>query len=310
MKNSAKIAIIQVKPVFLNLEDSISKAEELILEAKANNCDIIAFGETWFCGYPAWLDYATNIANWNNSEFKELYKKIFLNSLIVDSKEFNKLKEIALNNNVILVFGANERVENCIFNGSIFNSLFIIDNYGELKVHHRKLTPTFTEKLIYAYGNTAKSIVSTKTDFGNIGSLICWEHWNPMARQLLHNSNETIHFALWPSAHEIHQLASRHYAFEARCWVVAVGSVMQTKDLPDNLEYNANIINNPDSYIMTGGSSLIAPDSSYLLQPVFEKDVIIYTEIPDLSANILEKGTLDISGHYNRWDLLELNIKN
>ena len=54
----------------------------------------------------------------------------------------------------------------------------------------------------------------------------------PLARMAMHNSGEHIHVAVWPTVHELHQLASRHYAFEGRCFVLAVGLIMPAEDLP------------------------------------------------------------------------------
>jgi nitrilase len=51
----------------------------------------------------------------------------------------------------------------------------------------------------------------------------------------MHNSGEHIHVAVWPTVHESHQLASRQYAFEGRCFVQAVGSIMTADDLPREL---------------------------------------------------------------------------
>ena len=36
----------------------------------------------------------------------------------------------------------------------------------------------------------------------------------------MHNAGESIHVAVWPFVHELHQLAIRHYAFEGRCFVL------------------------------------------------------------------------------------------
>lgn len=57
----------------------------------------------------------------------------------------------------------------------------------------------------------------------------------PLARMAMHNSGEQIHIVAWPTVHDLHQLASRHYAFEARCFVLAAGLLMRGVDLPAEL---------------------------------------------------------------------------
>jgi predicted amidohydrolase len=129
-----------------------------------------------------------------------------------------------------------------------------------------------------------------------------------MARQTLHNSGETIHFALWPKVHEMHQVCSRQYAFEVRTFVVAVGQIAQAKDLPKSLDYPNSIKNNPDKYILDGGSAIIAPNGMYEREPTLEKESLIVHKIENLQRTIEESMTLDTSGHYQRPDIFNLEV--
>jgi hypothetical protein len=124
----------------------------------------------------------------------------------------------------------------------------------------------------------------------------------PLARQALHNAGEHIHVAVWPTVHEMHQIASRHYAFEARCFVLASGLVMRVKDLPPELRAPSEVASNPDAFLLRGGSAIIGPDGKYVVEPVFEQETIVTAEL-DLNAVDREKMTLDVSGHYSRPDV-------
>ncbi len=75
---------------------------------------------------------------------------------------------------------------------------------------------------------------------------MCSEHWMPMARQVLHASGEHIHVSVWPTAHEMHHVASRHYAFEGRCFVLAAGLIMRVRDLPPQLSRPPELARDPD----------------------------------------------------------------
>ncbi len=177
---------------------------------------------------------------------------------------------------------------------------------GELANHHRKLTPTYTERLVWGPGDAA-GLKAVETPIGRVGGLICWEHWMPLARQALHHSGEHIHVAVWPSVKEMHQIASRHYAFEARRFVLAAGLIMSASDLPAELSIPAELAQKPDTLILRGGSAITAPDGRYVAGPVWDDETILTAEI-DLTEIDQEKMTLDTSGHYFRSDVFEFSV--
>ncbi len=308
MKTNIRIAIVQEGPVYLNLPLSLQKLEILIKEAAAGGAQLIVFGETWLCGYPAWLDYCPDIALWGHEPTKEVFARMHQNGVVVPGPATRQLGELAKSLGVIIGIGINEVVERGPGNGSIFNAFLLFDSDGKLVTHHRKLMPTFTEKMLYALGD-ARGLKSAKTSIGRIGSLICWEHFMPLSRQALHNHGEFIHLALWPTVHEMHQVASRQYAFEGRCFVVAVGQLMRVRDIPPELDIPDSLANEPDEWLLNGGSCVVAPDGFYDLQPQFDKEGIIFHDITDLQHPVRERLTLDVSGHYQRPDIFKFEVK-
>lgn len=295
-----KIGIIQHPPVFDNLKQSLDKATTLIHEAAATACELIVFGETWFCGYPAWLDHAPGVSLWNNPITKALYAEMHANSLAVDSREMAELRKLSKTLKVAIGFGFNEAVPANAGHGSIYNSFGLIDR-GQLIIHHRKLMPTFGEKLLYAHGDGA-GLVSHSVNGTYVGGLICWEHWMPLTRQALHNTGEQVHLALWPEVHEMHQIASRQYAFEGRCFVIAVGQMLSIEDLPDQLQYSTD-----NNMVLNGGSCVIGPDGQFLLAPVFGQTATLTAEL-DLSEIKKEQLTMDVTGHYQRADIFAFRV--
>ena len=304
---SLNIAIIQHGPVHLNLEASTAKALQLIKEAAGRSAQLIVFGETWLSGYPAWLDHCPDVATWNNEATKEVFVQMHKNSVDVHGAEVKMICDAAKEFKVIICMGINEKVTEGIGSGTIYNAFVIINEHGEIINHHRKLVPTYTERLVYGNGDAA-GLKAVNTEFGKLGALICWEHWMPMSRQVLHNEGEMIHIALWPTVHEMHQVASRHYAFEGRCFVIAAGQMMQVKEIPVNLILPEHLKNDPDKYILNGGSCVIGPDGKYLLEPQFDKEDIVYCTIENFDAAIKEKLTLDTTGHYSRWDIFDFSV--
>jgi predicted amidohydrolase len=159
------------------------------------------------------------------------------------------------------------------------------------------------------WGNgDADGIHGAATASGRVGGLVCWEHWMPLARQALHESGEDVHVALWPTVLDRHQLASRHYAFEGRCFVLAAGSLMRASALPPGLEPHPDRVKSRDQFLLRGGSAIIAPDGEYVVPPVFDEERTLITDL-ELSRVREESMTLDVGGHYARPDCLELLVK-
>jgi nitrilase len=307
MKKSVKIGIVQEKPVHLNLDQTLKKVADLVAMAANDGADLVVFGETWLTGYPAWLDHCPNLANWNYEPMKAVYAQLHEHGVEVPGKATELLSELARKHEVVICIGANEVVRSGVGNGTIYNSLLVFNEKGELVNHHRKLVPTYTEKLLHGPGD-GEGLKAVDTAAGRIGGLICWEHWMPLTRQTMHNSGEQIHIALWPMVHEMHQIASRHYAFEGRCFVVAVGQLMQVNDFPKELELPEDLKDKPDQFILNGGSCVIGPDGQYILEPQFERPGVIMVEIEDLNQVYKERMTLDTSGHYNRNDVFNFEV--
>ncbi len=186
------------------------------------------------------------------------------------------------------------------------NSLLTFGSDGTLLNHHRKLIPTYTERLVWGQGD-AGGLRAVDTSVGRIGGLICWEHWMPLARQVLHTSGEHIHVAVWPTVHEMHQIASRHYAFEGRCFVVTAGLLMKVRDIPSRLSIASELSDKPDQLLLRGGSAIIGPDGGYVVEPLFDEERVLIADL-DLSVIDKERMTLDVSGHYQRSDLFDLRI--
>lgn len=301
------IAIVQHRPSHLDLVGSTRKALSLINEAAANGARLIVFGESWLSGYPAWIDHCPEISLWNNHTMKEIFYQLHINSPAINGKEIRLLCVAAKQAGVIVCIGLNEKITSSPGSGTIFNSFIIINQMGEIVNHHRKLVPTFNEKLLYGQGD-ALGLKTVETPWGKLGGLICWEHWMPLGRQELHNENELIHIAFWPAVHENHQLASRHYALEGRCFVIAAGQLMQVKDIPAALTIPEHLKNTPEKYILNGGSCVIAPDGTYLAAPLFDKEDILYCTINDFGTAVREKLTLDTTGHYSRWDIFDFSV--
>lgn len=301
------VAAVQAAPIYLNLEKSLARAVELISEAARRRAQLVVFPESWLPGYPAWLDTCRDVARWDHPPMKRLYSQLMDNSVVVPGPVTEELGEAARRHNLTLVIGVHERVNSGPGRGTIYNSILTFGPTGELLNVHRKLVPTFNERLIWGAGD-GRGLKTVETPVGRIGGLICWEHWMPHARQALHIAGEDIHVALWPSVKEMHQIASRHYAFEGRCFVVAAGGIMRRSDLPAELELAESESGEESELILNGGSAVIGPDGQYVAGPAFGSEVIILARI-NLERIREESMALDVTGHFNRPDIFDFRLK-
>jgi len=284
----------------------MAKAVEIINEASRQDIDLLVFGESWLSGYPAWIDHCPNVALWDDQATKKAYKILAENSVSVDGEEISRLCYQASKHHMALVVGLNEVIVSGPGNGTIFNAVILINQEGKIAVHHRKLMPTFTEKILYGLGDGA-GLKAADLGFGRVGALICWEHWMPLARQAMHDSGELIHIALWPQVHEMLQLCSRHYAFEGRCYVLAVGQLMMASQIPASLDVPTKFEDNPNALLLNGGTCIIGPDGRYITDPVYDEEKLIIHTL-DLGQTLEERMTLDVSGHYQRPDVFSFNV--
>jgi nitrilase len=300
-----KVAAIQSGPIYLDLQGSLDKAIRLIAEAASLGARLIAFPETWLPGYPAWLDCCRDVALWDHEPTKRVFVRLMENSVVVPGPVTEALGEAAREHDVVLNISVHERVVEGRGRGTLYNTMLTFGSDGALLNRHRKIMPTFTERMIWGQGD-GSSLHAVDSSVGRVAGLICWEHWMPLARQALHESGEDIHIAAWPQVKEMNLVASRHYAFEGRCFVIACGAIMRASELPKELELIGSL--QPDSFVLNGGSAIIAPDGSLLAGPVFDEEAILTADI-NLSQIQEESLALDVTGHYSRPDIFELKLR-
>jgi predicted amidohydrolase len=295
-------AIVQAE-VAPELATALERTAQGVREARAAGASLVVLPETWIPGYPAWLDLCRDAALWDHGPAKAVFARLAAESVVVPGPTVDALAAIAREAEVTLVVGVSERVERGAGRGTLYNALLTLGPDGRLLNHHRKLVPTYTERLVWGTGD-ADGLRAVDTPAGRVGGLVCWEHWMPLGRQALHESGEDIHVAVWPTAHELHQVASRHYAFEGRCFVLAAGALMRASALPPELEAHPDRVASPDQWVLRGGSAVIGPDGRYLVEPVYDEPRVLVAEL-DLGRIREESMTLDVTGHYHRPELFE-----
>lgn len=300
------VAICQAAPIPLDFGGGIEKATRLSREAIEAGAQMVAFGETFLGGYPLWLDEAPRAALWDHPGTKACHQIMLDNAIVPRDERLLSLQELCDETGACISIGAHERLRSSLYNNQL---LF---RPGQDPLDHRKLVPTHGERLIWMRGDGSTLNVH-EAEWGNAGNLICWEHWMPLARAAMHNLGESVHVAAWPTVREEYALASRHYAMEGRCFVLAAGLVQHRDDLFDGLVRVGGSAEAKELFeaiegeaLNRGGSMIIAPDARVLAQ-AGEGEEILHAEL-DLSERGQNLTSLDTDGHYSRPDVFELNV--
>jgi predicted amidohydrolase len=299
-------ALVQSPPVFLNLAASLARATQIARAAARPGAKLIVFPETWLPGYPVWLDLAPGGALWRHEPADALFSHYAAHSPAHDGPVLKALAALAMELGADIVMGLSLREGRTLYNAT---ALFGADGFSFVR---RKLLPTYNEKLVWGQGDGSGMRVVDRP-YGRLGNLICWEHWMPLARAALHAEREDIHVAQWPAVGALHQLASRHYAFEGQTCVIASGVSLSREDAiagyrsaggsAIGLEMLTIL---PAGLLKNGGSAVIGPDADYLLAPVFERQETLFCDIPP--ETIQARPYLDVAGHYARPDVFSLTV--
>ena len=299
-----KVALAQISPVWLDKKSTQKKIENSIVEAAAEGSELIVFGEALLPGYPFWISL-TNGAVWNSSVQKEIHAHYVQNSILIEKGELNRVCLLAKNHKIAIYLGLIERAQNR-GGHSIYASLVYINQHGEIKSVHRKLQPTYDERLTWAPGDGHGLQVHPLKEF-TVGGLNCWENWMPLPRTALYGQGENLHVAVWPGSDHNTKDITRFIARESRSYVISVSSLMHKNDIPEDTPHYQKIINESPDRLTNGGSCIAGPDGEWLLEPVINKEGLFY-ETLDFSRVLQERQNFDVVGHYSRPDVTKLHV--
>ncbi|WP_296311190.1 carbon-nitrogen hydrolase family protein [Winogradskyella sp. UBA3174] len=304
MNTTLKIAMAQIAPVWLDKVATLKKIENSILEASKEKCELVVFGEALLPGYPFWLAL-TNGAEWNSKVNKELHAHYVNNSICIEKGELDSVCKLAKLNKIAVYLGVIERPTDR-GGHSIYASLVYINEEGEIKSVHRKLQPTYDERLTWAPGDGNGLQVHPLKAF-TVGGLNCWENWMPLPRTALYGQGENLHIAVWPGSDHNTKDITCFIARESRSFVVSVSCLMAKADFPENTPHIESILKNAPDSLANGGSCIAGPDGEWIVEPVLHKEGIIIQSI-DFNRVLEERQNFDPVGHYSRPDVTKLIV--
>ena len=205
-----RIAAVQTSPVYLDRAATIDVVVDRIAEAGAGGADLVAFPEVFVPGYPVWLDL-TNAAAWEDPDQQETFARYVDQSVEVHGAEFAQVVDAVQEIGAFTYVGVVERAAS---GGSVYCSLVAIDPNAGIVSVHRKLKPTYGERLVWADGDGA-GLVAHDHRGVRLTGLNCWENWMPLARSAMYATGSQVHVAAWPGSAGLTEDITRFIAKEA-----------------------------------------------------------------------------------------------
>ena len=299
-----KVALAQIAPVWLHKKATLDKIYAQMEAAAQEKAELIVFGEGLLPGYPFWLAL-TDGAAWDKKVVKELHAHYVRNSVTIEAGDLDAVCTLAKKYKLATYLGIIERP---LDRGghSVYASLVYINQMGEVKSVHRKLQPTYDERLTWAPGDGNGLQVHPLKQF-TVGGLNCWENWMPLPRAALYGQGENLHVAVWPGSDHNTKDITRFIARESRSYVLSVSALMHKKDFPKDTPHLDEILKNAPDVLANGGSCIAGPDGEWLVSPDMKTDGNIYQTL-DFHRVYEERQNFDPVGHYSRPDVTKLTI--
>ena len=309
--STVRVAAAHVSPVFLDREATVDKACALIAEAASGGAQLVAFPESFIPAFPVWCAVQAPIYG------HDLFRAMASQSIRIDGPELACIASTARKRGIAVSMGFSESTQASV--GCLWNSNVLIGESGQVLSHHRKLMPTFYEKLVWAPGDGA-GLEVTDTAVGRLGMLICGENTNPLARYTLIAQGEQVHVSSYPPVWPTHdpgavdrydlaeaiRIRAAAHAFEGKCFnVVSAGFLDQP-----TLERLAGLSRDAERVLSAtprSVSMVVDPMGRVCAGPVSDSEELLYADI-DLQQCVTPKQFHDVAGGYNRFDVFELRV--
>jgi len=301
-KQELKVALAQLAPVWLDKEATRTRILEQLEIAAGQGAELVVFGEGFWPGYPFWLAY-TEGAAWDLPINKEIHAHYLHNGICLEEGDLQAVQELCKAKRIAAYIGIMERP---LQRGghSLYCSLVYVNQKGEIGSVHRKLQPTYDERLTWSPGDGNGLQVHPLKGF-RVGGLNCWENWMPLPRASLYGQGENVHIAVWPGGLHNTKDITRFIARESRSYVLSVSAVLRKEQIPVDTPYRKEFIEKMPQWLANGGSCIAGPDGEWEVEPIVEEEGLFYHTLK-LDRIYQERMNFDPVGHYSRPDVTKL----
>ena len=303
-QENLRVALAQISPVWLDRAATLEKVEDYIRQAAAQGSQLVAFGEALAPGYPFWPEL-TNGARFNSNTQKDLFAHYSSQAVDIDAGDLRSICSTASKYSIAVYLGCIERPADRT-GQSLYASLVFIDANGQVASVHRKLCPTYEERLVWSPGDGHGLQVHDLHGF-RVGGLNCWENWMPLPRAALYAQGENVHVAVWPGSIRNTEDITRFIARESRSYVLSVSALMHADWITDTFPHASLVKEAASGWMTDGGSCIAGPDGEWLLEPITESETLLVADL-DLDMIRRERQNFDPAGHYARPDVTRLEV--
>jgi nitrilase len=298
------VGCAQIAPVWLQREATLTKVASCIERAAAEGCRMIVFGEALVPGYPFWIE-RTDGARFNDARQKAMFARYLDQGVDIARGDLDPIRALARALQISVYLGVMERAADR-GGHSLYCTLVYIDATGTICSAHRKLQPTYEERLAWAPGDGHGLRVHDLGAF-RVGGLNCFENWMPLSRAALYAQGEDLHVSVWPGGlHNTHDLPL-FLAKEGRSYVLAVSGLMRPADFPSDTPELAGILAQSGDFLANGGTAIAGPDGRFIVEPVVGREALVIAEL-DHAPVRGERQNFDLAGHYSRPDVTRLVV--
>ena len=298
------VGLAQIAPLWLDRKGTLAKILDYIVKAAKQGCQLVVFGEALLPGYPFWLEL-TEGARFNSPMQKDIHAHYMDQAVQIETGHLAPLCEASAANKIAVVLGCIERAGDR-GGHSLYCSLVYVNQEGQINSVHRKLMPTYEERLTWATGDGHGLRVHRLGAF-TVGGLNCWENWMPLVRAALYAQGEDLHVAIWPGNLRNTYDITRFIAKESRSYVISVSGLMRKKDFPADTPHLKRITDDCPDTLANGGSCLAGPDGELIIEPVVDQEILVTATIDHRKVR-QERQNFDPSGHYARPDVTRLTV--
>lgn len=298
------IGLAQIAAVWLDRNATTLKIIDYIGRAAAAKCQLVTFGEALLPGYPFWLEL-TDGARFNSPMQKDLHAHYLEQAVQIEAGHLDTICAAAAKHRIAVMLGCIERPAD---RGgySVYCSRVYIGPDGVIGSVHRKLIPTYEERLSWSPGDGHGLVVHKLGGF-TVGGLNCYENWMPLSRAALYAQGEDLHIALWPGNLRNTQDITPFLAKEGRSYSVAVSALMRREDIPTATPHYDVIMANCPDVMANGGSCIASPNGEWLVPPSVGAECLLLATL-DAREVRRERQNFDLSGHYSRPDVTRLVV--
>jgi nitrilase len=299
-----RVAAAQARPLWLDPAATTRKVVAWLENAAAQDVELIAFPETFLSGYPSWLEH-TGGARFDDAGQKRAYAAYLEASVEMSGPELTVITEAVRDLGVFVYLGTTERATGNA-RGTVFCTLVAIDPVAGIVSTHRKLMPTYEERLVWGIGD-GHGLRVHQAGAARVGGLNCWENWMPQARHALYAQGEELHVSVWPgNPHNTADLP-RFIAREGRVFSLAANGLLGLADIPADFPLRAALEEAGVADYCRGGSAVAAPDGTWVVEPVVDEERLVIADL-DLAQVARERQNFDPTGHYSRPDVFSVEV--